>query len=231
MQPTSIPRIKVCCMSSEAEAATAIALGASAVGLVAEMPSGPGPIPDALIARIARSVPPPVHTVLLTSRRAARDIADHQRTVGTSAIQIVDRLEEGSYDDIRARAPGVKLVQVIHVEGDEALDEAVRLAPLVDALLLDSGRPRLAVKELGGTGRRHDWTISRRIREAVAAPIFLAGGLRADNAREAIDTVAPFGLDLCSGVRTGGVLDADKLEAFMRAAGVPRRPITDAIPF
>jgi phosphoribosylanthranilate isomerase len=231
MQPTSTPRIKICCMASEAEAALAIALGASAVGLVAEMPSGPGPIPDSLIARIARTVQRPVHTVLLTSRRRARDIADHQRAVGTTAIQLVDRLEEGTYADIRERAPGVKLLQVIHVEGDEALDEASRLAPLVDALLLDSGRPGLAVKELGGTGRRHDWAVSRRIREAVSAPVFLAGGLNADNAREAIDTVAPFGLDLCSGVRTAGALDAAKLRAFMSAAGIPPQPITQSIPF
>jgi phosphoribosylanthranilate isomerase len=59
------------------------------------------------------------------------------------------------------------------------VDEAVAVAPRVDALLLDSGNPALAVKELGGTGRRHDWALSRRIREAVPVPVFLAGGLRA----------------------------------------------------
>jgi phosphoribosylanthranilate isomerase len=230
MQPTFTPRIKICCMASEAEAVLAVSQGASAVGLVSAMPSGPGPIPDALIARIARMVPLPVHTVLLTSNRRARDIAKQYDAAGTTAVQIVDRLEWGTYDEIREQAPGVKLVQVIHVEGDQAIDDAWRVAHSVDALLLDSGRPGLAVKELGGTGRRHDWSVSRRIREAVSIPVFLAGGLRADNAREAIETVGAYGLDVCTGVRTAGALDPTKLEAFMDAAGVARCPITDRMP-
>jgi phosphoribosylanthranilate isomerase len=116
--------------------------------------------------------------------------------------------------------PGVALVQVIHVCGDDSIDKAVAVAPHVDALLLDSGNQDLAVKELGGTGRRHDWAISRRIREVSPKPIYLAGGLNAGNVAEAIDTVGPFGLDVCSGVRTKGRLDAEKLAAFVRAAGV-----------
>jgi phosphoribosylanthranilate isomerase len=219
-------RIKICCMASEREAALAVAAGASAVGLVAEMPSGPGPIPDDRIALIVRTVPATVHTVLLTSRRRPRDIAAHQRLVGASMIQIVDWLEEGTHEEIRRAVPGVKVVQVVHVTGPGALDQALGVAPHVDALLLDSGRPTLAVKELGGTGRRHDWTVSRRIREAAGVPVFLAGGLTPDNVREALDTVAPFGLDVCSGVRTHGALDVEKLHAFMEAAGVPRRPVS-----
>jgi len=216
-------------MANEKEASLAIACGASAVGLVAEMPSGPGPIPDALIARIARTAPGSVHTFLLTSKRLPREIAAHQQEVGTTAVQIVDRLKSGSHDDIRALIPGVKLVQVVHVTGVEAFDEAVWLAHSVDALLLDSGRPDLAVKQLGGTGRRHDWAVSRRICETVDVPVFLAGGLRADNVREAIETVAPFGLDVCSGVRTAGRLDEGKLRAFMEAAGVAMAPVRDSM--
>jgi len=87
----------------------------------------------------------------------------------------------------------------------------------VDALLLDSGNPALAVKELGGTGRVHDWSLSRRIRDAVPKPIFLAGGLRSTNVREAIAAVQPFGLDLCSSVRINDVLDEQKLKSFFEA--------------
>jgi phosphoribosylanthranilate isomerase len=87
----------------------------------------------------------------------------------------------------------------------------------VDALLFDSGNPSLAVKELGGTGRVHDWSISRRIREQVNVPVFLAGGLNAGNAAEAARQVRPFGLDICSGVRTDGRLDESKLRAFVEA--------------
>ncbi|MEO6037504.1 MAG: phosphoribosylanthranilate isomerase [Saprospiraceae bacterium] len=210
-------RVKICCISSSAEARLAIRAGASALGLVGAMPSGPGVIADELIADIARQVPPPVATFLLTSERDASTIIRHQQRVGTNTIQIVDALRAGNYADIRQVLPGVKLVQVIHVTGEESLDEAQRLAIEVDALLLDSGNPNLAVKELGGTGRTHNWTISRRICASVGVPVFLAGGLRPDNVRAAIEAVEPFGLDLCSGVRTNGQLDERKLEAFWEA--------------
>jgi phosphoribosylanthranilate isomerase len=210
-------RVKICCVANEHEAAEAISFGASAIGLVGKMPSGPGPIADEDIERIARSVPPPVATFLLTSERTPQGIIEHHLRTRTNTIQIVDELEERDYDSIRASLPGVKLVQVIHVTGGEAVDEACELAEHVDAILLDSGNPKLVVKELGGTGRRHDWRLSRRIEETCGKPVFLAGGLNAGNVREAIETVQPFGLDLCSGVRTDGRLDLAKLEAFFKA--------------
>ena len=218
MEASRRPRIKVCCIQDEAEAWTAIRHGASALGLVSAMPSGPGVIAEDAIARIAARVPPGVATFLLTSLQDAGAIAAQHRRLRTTAVQIVDRLETGRYDELRAALPGIGLVQVIHVTGPESVDEAVAIAPCVDALLLDSGNPALPVKELGGTGRRHDWSLSRRIREAVAVPIYLAGGLRDHNVREAIDGVGPFGLDLCTGVRTDGRLDPSKLERFVAAA-------------
>lgn len=211
------PRVKICCIRSVAEAELAIAAGASALGLVASMPSGPGVIANEDITAIAARVPPPLATFLLTSETSAAAIIAHQQRCRTNTIQICDRLSDGTYDEIRAALPGIKLVQVIHVGGAESLDEAIYVAPHVDALLLDSGNQNLAVKELGGTGRVHDWAISRRIRDAVPVPIFLAGGLRPDNVREAIATVAPFGLDLCSSVRTNDHLDPVKLRAFFAA--------------
>jgi len=220
MEPTRYPRVKICCILSEAEADLAIAGGANAIGLVGEMPSGPGVIPDALIARIARRVPPGIATFLLTSRRDAHAVVDHHRATGTNAIQLVDTLTAGGYDDLRGALPGIGLVQVVHVTGEEAVEEALRVAPAVDALLLDSGRPEQEVKELGGTGRRHDWALSRRIRELSPKPIYLAGGLSPDNVGRAVEEVGPFGLDVCTGVRTDGRLDAAKLAAFMHAAGV-----------
>ena len=209
-------RVKICCIANEHEAATAIVFGAAAIGLVGKMPSGPGPIADTLIYRIAKTVPPPVGTFLLTSEQTAEGIIAHHHRTKTNTMQIVDELEGREYGVIRDALPNVKLVQVIHVIGDESVDEACNLASHVDAILLDSGNPNLAVKELGGTGRRHDWQLSRRIVETCGKPVFLAGGLNADNVREAIDTVQPFGLDLCSGVRTDGKLDLRKLEVFFR---------------
>ena len=214
MRPTARPRVKICCIGSLDEAWMAINHGASAIGLVSEMPSGPGVIPEALIAESATRVPPPVATFLLTSALEAEVIIEQQQRTRVNAVQIVDRLEPGAYRVLRRAMPGVSLIQVIHVGGTESVDEAMAIAPYVDAILLDSGNQSLPVKELGGTGRRHDWNLSRRIRESIDVPIFLAGGLRPDNVAEAIRSVGPFGLDVCSGVRTDGKLDSVKLAAF-----------------
>lgn len=211
------PRIKICCISSVEEAWTAIRLGASALGLVSHMPSGPGVIADESIARIARRVPPGVASFLLTSAQDPDTIIDQQRRARVNTVQIVDELTPEHYGTLRREMPGVGLVQVIHVRDAGALEEARAVAPHVDAVLLDSGNPSLAVKELGGTGRVHDWAVSRRIRDEVNVPVWLAGGLRADNVAEAIRRVRPFGLDLCGGVRTAGNLDEAKLAEFMAA--------------
>ncbi len=210
-------RIKICCIASPEEAALAIAAGASALGLVSSMPSGPGPITDEQIAAIARTVPPPVATFLLTCRQDARDVARQVRASRCNTVQICDELTGRAYATLRREVPNVRLVQVIHVEGEASIDEALGIAPHVDALLLDSGRPKGTVKELGGTGRVHDWSISRAIRERSPVPLFLAGGLNARNVGDAIRMVRPFGVDVCSGVRTDGKLDAGKLRDFFRA--------------
>jgi phosphoribosylanthranilate isomerase len=210
-------RIKICCIASLEEAMLAIGAGASALGLVSAMPSGPGPIADEAIAAIARVVPPPIATFLLTCRQDGGEVARQVRASGCNTVQICDELAGRDYAALRRELPNVRLVQVIHVEGEPSIDEALAVAPHVDALLLDSGRPKANVKELGGTGRVHDWSVSRVIRERSPVPLFLAGGLNADNVGDAIRAVRPFGIDLCSGVRTEGKLDPAKLMPFVRA--------------
>jgi phosphoribosylanthranilate isomerase len=214
-------RVKICCIASVDEAWTAIRAGASALGLVSQMPSGPGVIAWELIETIANAVPPPIATFLLTCSQDAEEIIDQQRRAGTTTVQICDRLARGTYDDLRRGMPGIGIVQVVHVTGEESVAEAVEVSQHVDAILLDSGNQSLAVKELGGTGRVHDWRLSRRIREASRVPLFLAGGLRAENVADAVRAVEPFGLDLCSGVRTNGALDEGKLRAFFQALVPP----------
>ncbi len=213
--------VKVCCIASVEEAQVAARLGAAVLGLVSAMPSGPGVIAEATIAEVAAAaaaMAPPIETFLLTALTDAAAIAAQHAALRTTALQLVDHVPHAQLRQLRALCPGVRLVQVIHVTGPASVDEAVAAAPFVDALLLDSGNPGLTVKELGGTGRVHDWATSRRIRDAVSPlPLFLAGGLRADNVAEAIRTVQPHGLDLCSGVRSGGRLDAARLQAFMAA--------------
>lgn len=207
-------RIKICCISSLAEAKMAIKYGASAIGLVSEMPSGPGVIDEDLITQIADSTPPGLSTFLLTSKQNVNEIIEQQKKCRTNTIQICDRLMNGSYKELKDSLPGVKIVQVVHVTGKDSIDEAIEVSKNVDAILLDSGNQSLKIKELGGTGRVHDWSISKTIRESIAVPLFLAGGLNPENVVEAIEYVNPYGVDICSGVRTNGKLDEKKLRNF-----------------
>jgi phosphoribosylanthranilate isomerase len=220
-------RLKVCCIASPAEARAAVAHGADALGLVSAMPSGPGVIDEARIAEIAARVPPAVAAFLLTSRRDVPAVVAQARRCRVDTLQLVDALPPGSYDALREALPGVRLVQVVHVLDDASVREAEAAAPHVHALLLDSGNPRLAVKELGGTGRVHDWALSRRIRDAVDVPVFLAGGLRAENVADAVRAVRPFGVDVCTGVRAEGRLDAARLSAFVAALRAADAAVAD----
>ena len=228
MKSTVTPRVKICCISSVQEAALAVECGASALGLVSYMPSGPGVISDQQIAEIASTVPPPIGTFLLTSRQNVTDIIAQHRFCRTNCIQICDHLIGGTHRELKDALPGISVVQVIHVDGPESVNEACAVAPHVDAILLDSGNQKLATKELGGTGRTHDWTLSRTIRDSIDIPMFLAGGLTPENVSRAIGEVGPFGLDLCSGVRTKGKLDEAKLRRFfaaVRSAAVSQQPV------
>ena len=210
-------RIKICCIGSIEEASLAVSYGAHAIGLVGKMPSGPGPIPDKLILEISKSVPPSVSRFLLTSETFAEEIINHHRRTLTDTIQIVDDPGPGSYELIRQQIPYIRLVQVIHVINEMSVDSAIELSSLVDGLLLDSGNPSLKIKELGGTGRVHNWKLSRKIVESVKIPVFLAGGLTSGNVAEAVEMVQPFGVDVCSGVRTNGRLDERRLADFICA--------------
>ena len=216
MKASTHPRVKICCISSVAEAWTAIECGAAALGLVSEMPSGPGVISEDSIAEIAGTLPPAIGSFLLTCKQNVDAIIDQQRRLRVNTLQLCDRLPAGSHQELRRALPGVALVQVVHINGAESVQEAVDVAPGVDAILLDSGNPSLTIKELGGTGRVHDWNMSARIRDLVSVPVFLAGGLNGENVSEAIKSVGPYGVDVCSGVRTNGNLDETKLAGFFR---------------
>lgn len=210
-------KVKICCIASVVEAELALAHGAAALGLVSAMPSGPGVIGDDRIREIAQWAPVAARTFLLTSRSDPREIAEQVRASGVNTVQLVDAVAPGAHAVLRALIPRVRLVQVIHVRGPESVDEAMEAAPRVDELLLDSGNPSASVRELGGTGRTHDWALSREIVDQCGVPVWLAGGLNAGNVRAAIDAVRPQGLDLCSGVRVDGKLSVERLAEFMRA--------------
>jgi phosphoribosylanthranilate isomerase len=215
----SPPIVKICCIQNLTEARMAIDYGAGAIGLVSAMPSGPGAIPEEEIAEVAAAVSPPTRTFLLTSLTDADSIAEQHIRLGTTTLQLVDTVASNGLARLREYLPAVELVQVIHVVDEANVREAIEVAPLVDAILLDSGRPLAAVKELGGTGRVHDWALSRQIRESVTVPVYLAGGLNPGRVADAWAAVQPYGFDVCSGLRADGLLDESKLAAFMEQVG------------
>ncbi len=212
-------RVKVCCIQNQDEANLAVSKGVDALGLVGPMPSGPGVISNEIINQISRSISPPTATFLLTSETTASGILQHHQKVRTSVIQLVDEVDQKDLVSLREELPGIKLVQVIHVLGSESIEAALEVSSYIDALLLDSGNPNLDIKELGGTGRTHNWEISRAIVEESTKPVFLAGGLNPDNVSKAIDFVRPFGVDVCSGLRRGGKLDSALFDSFLQAIG------------
>lgn len=199
----------------------AIAAGAFAVGLVGEMPNGPGPIADEAISEIAAHVSARhgdrIWTTLLTSRTDGEAIANHIADTGVNSVQIVDDPAPGAYRVIRLAHSKIRILQVIHVEDAGAIEIARRAAEDADVILLDSGKPSRPERTLGGTGDIHDWSISKQIVDAVNKPVFLAGGLNPENVGAAILAVRPYGVDICSGLRDksrGYVLDQAKLNDF-----------------
>jgi phosphoribosylanthranilate isomerase len=211
----SLVRVKVCCIQNIDEAKLAIKYGASALGFVSAMPSGPGVIPEDLIEKIISEVPPSIGTFLLTSKTDVKSIITQQSKTKANTIQICDRLQKGTYEELKESLPGISIVQVIHVRDESSIEESINISSKVDGLLLDSGNQTLKIKELGGTGRTHNWEISRKIVENVNKPVFLAGGLTPENVIEAVDTVKPFGVDVCTGLRINGKLNEEKLFIFI----------------
>ncbi len=208
--------VKICCISSIGEAELAISHGANIIGLVSDMPSGPGIIAESEIKQIIEHVAGRVDCCLLTSKQDVEEIIRQCQYMRPSMLQIVDALPLNAIKELRQRLADIQIIQVLHVLDEEIVREAIRFSSYVDGILLDSGNPNKSVKELGGTGRTHDWNISKFIVEELDIPVYLAGGIKADNVEEAVKITNPFGVDLCSGVRTNGQLDPEKLEQFMK---------------
>ena len=209
-----MPKVKICCIANIEEARLALDHGAHALGLVGPMPSGPGPISPVEAGNIVSQLPTSTNTFYLTSKVNLEEIIIEYQLVRSSHIQLTDATTPDIRKELKVQFPGIQIVQVIHVNDESSINEAISESRYSDALLLDSGAPDKKIKELGGTGRTHNWAISQQIVTAVNIPVYLAGGLKSSNVAEAINKVSPYGLDLCSGVRTNGNLDTVKLKMF-----------------
>ncbi|MCO4771258.1 MAG: phosphoribosylanthranilate isomerase [Deltaproteobacteria bacterium] len=214
----SRPRIKICCISSEQEVAIAVAGGADLLGFVAPPLGGLGVIPVERIAELISLVPPGCVAVLLTGLTGFEDIANQVRLARPDGVQLVRSTTPETRRALREAFPGLRLLQVVHVHGEDAIDDALAAQEHSHGLVLDSAVLGGPTEQLGATGTTHDWSISARVVAAVDVPVYLAGGLSAANAAQARRVVGSFGLDLCSSVRTQGRLDQDKVSAFVAAA-------------
>ena len=190
--------------------------GADAMGLISWMPSGDRFLSDPEIQELA-AANPNVERVLLTCKTDPDEIRHQVLDAGTDTVQLVERMAIADLEPLRSGLPGISLVQVVHVTGPAALQQALDVERYVDFILLDSGNPEGPDRTLGGTGNVHDWQVSREIVRAVRCPVFLAGGLGPDNVAEAIAEVQPFGVDVCSRLRPNGPLDEELLTKFFNA--------------
>lgn len=204
-------RVKICCVRTQEEAVTAVSFGAAAVGLVTSMPSGPAGLHSDAVREIVAALPPGTGSFLLTSITSVERLTELGLHTKVNTLQLWDRLRPEDYGRLRARLPGVSLVQAVHVLDDTALADAVDVAPRVDAIVLDSGNPAVPFRWEPATGRVHDWNLSRRIVDTLDRPVFLAGGITPGNVATAVQIVRPYGIDVCTGVRTNDKLDRSKL--------------------
>lgn len=193
----------------------AIAAGADGVGFVCAVPTSPRTIALEAVAEIVRQVPPSIATFLLTSESSVAGIAAQVAQTGVSTVQLIAPLPVCELQALAERLPRTQRIQVIHVEEPGALEQIDRTAEYVDGFLLDSGQPSSVTPTYGGTGKTHDWAISAACVQRSSKPVYLAGGLHPGNVAEAIRRVRPHGVDVCSGVRTHGQLDPEKLKAFI----------------
>lgn len=208
-------KVKICCIQSIEEAQMAIDNGVYAIGLVSQMPSGPGIISEEKIRKITKWAPDDIKTVMLTSLQNANDLVTQIDYCKPDIVQLVDSQNAETYDTLHRILPDLEIIQVIHVVDENSIFEAIDVAQFVDFILLDSGSPNLQIKVLGGTGKTHNWEYSKKINKNVDIPVFLAGGLKPENVTEAVKTVKPFGVDVCSQLRNDGNLDESKLKIFM----------------
>jgi len=211
--------VKVACIRNPEEAMRAVSFGAAAIGMAAETPTGGRALTHAEIARIVAAVPETTGTFLMTTRRSAIELAELARNAGVNTIQLWDEPDPDAYAHLRSAVPGISIVQSIPVMGEGAIETAISVSPRVDALLLDSASRSVPVRWEEQHGRTHDWRISRRIADAVSIPVILSGGLTHLNVADAIRAVRPYGVEVCSGVRTKGQLNTTLLVQFLEVMG------------
>jgi phosphoribosylanthranilate isomerase len=208
-----VVKVKICGVTSPADAKICVEMEADFLGNIVNITSSPRSITPLRSRQIISALPSHVKGVVVMVPETIKDVLDVAELVnpgyvqlhGYESIEFIERLRE----ELSAQ-----VIKVIHVRGEKSLNEAIDFSKVCDALLLDTPS-----KSLGGSGERHDWTVSTQIVNGVKCPVFLAGGLNPENVKDAVDRVAPYCVDVSSGVeKSPGVKDPDKVKGFIKGA-------------
>lgn len=217
--------IQIYSIQTVEEALQCVQAGAEAIGVaVATGANLPAEVPEATCAEIFAALEGRAQRVLLVVTQTEEETVEYVRRLQPDILQLCGNRLPATPEfaaQCRAVRPGLRVLQAVGVNGQEAIDRAKYFAGFCDMLILDSIAPGIA--GIGAAGRTHDWSIDAEIVRSVPCPVVLAGGLDAENVRAAIEAVRPWGVD--SFTRTsdrlpdgGSRKNIEKVRAFVQAA-------------
>jgi phosphoribosylanthranilate isomerase len=191
-------KVKICGITNEEDALKASILGANYLGFLVEIDFAEDKVTRKQAKDIIRKLPLEVEPVFVTYLKKAKPIIEIAKEIKPSIIQLHNDISLEEIGKIRIKLPKIKLTKSISVIDENSIGEAKKYEKYVDFILLDTK----SGKRKGGTGKVHNWDISRKIVKSVNKKVFLAGGLNPDNVLEAIKKVKPYAVDTNSGVKS-----------------------------
>jgi phosphoribosylanthranilate isomerase len=210
-------KVKICGIKTEHDLGLTINAGADAVGFITDVPlDSPRKITLAEASRLISKVPVFVTSVLVIMPKNTHEAMRMIQVARPEAVQIHNDLPLSELKKIRGT--GVKLIKTIPVWQDAQADTLIKqiqeLYGIADAVLLDTARDG----KTGGTGIPHNWEVSSNVVMNAGIPVILAGGLKPENVREAVQCVRPYAVDTASGVETDSKKDEKKVMDFINNA-------------
>jgi phosphoribosylanthranilate isomerase len=207
-------RIKICGVTSAADAVEAARLGADAVGLNFS-PQSPRRVDESAAREILRELPPFVMSVVVFTSLPACEMV-----LAATALGGVPLLQRHCAEHDVADVQPFRLIDAFQVPGRHSLSYIVRYLEEARSagrspagVLVDGSAPG----QFGGTGQTAPWQALSAFRPGV--PLILAGGLTPDNVANAVRIVRPYAVDVASGVESApGKKDAEKMKRFIQNA-------------
>ncbi len=210
-------RVKICGIKTLEDALAAAEAGADELGFHVGLTGARAPLEADNVAKIIAELPENVESVMVTSVTEAEQLIQLARKTGAQVIQLYGDATPETIGDVRKALPGIKVWKVLNVSDESSIEKAKEYQDSADAIALDTLNKETGVR--GGTGKTHDWNISKKIVESISIPVILAGGLNPENVADAVKTVHPYGLDVNSGVSNpDGSKNIEKVKAFVQAA-------------